>query len=256
MTMQYDRSKNDTLKTAAHPLRMIFLSLTTAMFAAFFVFVCMGTWQWMQKPTSFPIKKIVVQGNFTHETPMQLQKIIREQLSGGFFSLHLAAAKQHILALPWVADVSFRRVWPNTVEARITEQTAIARFSNNGILSATGKIFYPDMQTIPTDLPDLNGPIDQAQTMLSFYQTMNTAAKSLGLSVILLHLNATQSWYLQLSNQVIVNLGRKNALERFDRLVALYPTIVQSSQNPVTLVDLRYPNGFAVQYQNSNIAVS
>ncbi|MCX7125281.1 MAG: FtsQ-type POTRA domain-containing protein [Gammaproteobacteria bacterium] len=206
-------------------------------------------WAWMQKPTSFPIKQIQVEGQFSHVSSTEITKIIQARMRGGFFSLHLSSAKQAILAFPWVAHVSFRRVWPGILNVRVQEQQSVARFEKNGILNAEGAVFYPDIKTIPQNLPDLEGPVDQASVLLNFYQTANTLVKLLGLSVISLHVNAEQSWDMQLSNQVQVMMGRTEALTRLKRFVTIYPKITALSNQPILIVDLRYPNGVAVQYQ-------
>jgi cell division protein FtsQ len=83
---------------------------------------------------------------------------------------------------------------------------------------------------------------------LSFYQTLNPLAKSLGLTIVALNVSAEQSWDLKLSNQIQVILGRVDALKRFQRFVLIYPKIPASSKQTIALIDLRYPNGAAVQY--------
>lgn len=222
---------------------LLIVALITASFFA---------WSWMQKSISFPIKQIRLEGQFIYETPKQLQRIILSGMSGGFFDLNVSLAKEQLLALPWIAHVSFRRIWPGTLSVHILEQEPIARFGKNGVLNAEGKVFYPDIKTIPTNLPDLEGAVDQSATLFAFYQTLNVQAKKIGLSVIVLHENREQSWDLQLSNQLKVILGRVDPLMRFERFVAIYSKIIASSTDSLTLIDLRYPNGVAVQFQQNN----
>ena len=205
-------------------------------------------WIWAQKPTSLPIKQIRIDGQFSHVSPAIVGQIVKTKMSGGFFSLHLSAAKQAILAFPWIAHVSFRRVWPDTLTVRCKEQQAVARFGNNGLLSDKGVIFFPDANTIPQNLPELNGPANQAATMWDFYNNVNTLSKILNLSVTELQLSQTQSWRLTLSNQVQVVIGSHDALNRFKQFVAIYPQIAASSDKKIALVDLRYPNGVAVRF--------
>ena len=231
--------------------RSLTLFCLTVFLATILIIGGIYAWRWMEKPTSFPIKAITVEGKLTHESPVAIQHIMLTKLTGGFFSLHVFAAKQALLAFPWVADVSFRRVWPHTVIVKIAEQQAITRFGKNGVLNSAGDVFYPDAKSLPQNLPDLEGPVDQSKTLFNFYQTVNTLAHVLGLSVIALQVNTAQSWNLTLSNQVKVILGRQEALARFKRFVAIYPKITAVSKTPMIAVDLRYPNGVAVQYQEN-----
>lgn len=242
------RRHKKSVRTSSFP-RMIAWLLLLSIFTVCSVIGGQKMWVWMQKPSSFPIKQFHIEGQLTHETPQAVQKIIQTGISGGFFSLSVSPAKAQLLAMPWVSHVSFRRVWPATLNVRIDEHQALARFAKNGVLTTEGYVFYPDANTIPADLPELSGPENQAQNLLSFYQTLTPLAKSLGLTIVALNVNAEQSWDLKLSNQMQVILGRVDALKRFQQFVLIYPKMIASSKQVITLIDLRYPNGVAVQYQ-------
>lgn len=232
----------------AHSYRTPLLFFLMPVVIAILGVSAMLSWDWVKKPTSFPIKQIIVQGQLTHSTPETLQKMMQTQLTGGFFSLDVSAAKQAILSSPWIAQVSFRRVWPDQLIVRVREQDPVARFGKKGVLNSEGVVFYPDMKTVPQNLPDLEGPLDESQALFNFYQTANTLTKLLGLTVVSLHVNTEQSWDLLLSNQLHVILGRQEALPRLKRFIAIYPKITALSSHPMISVDLRYPNGVAVQY--------
>jgi len=235
--------------------RTLVLFYLSVFLATVLIIAASYAWRWMSEPTSFPITQVRVEGQLTHETPAAILHIMQTRLTGGFFSLNVSAVKQTILAMPWVADVSFRRVWPHTLAVRITEQKAVALFGKTGVLNVNGNIFYPNVKSLPRNLPDLEGPIDQSKVLFNFYRTVNPLAKLLGLSVIALRVNAEQSWDLQLSNQVHVALGRQQVLVRFKRFVAIYPKIVAVSNNrQMVSVDLRYPDGVAVQYADATIS--
>lgn len=210
--------------------------------------VVLWCWMWVQKPTSFPIKKMHIQGQLIHETPAQIQTIAQSRMIGGFFSLNLTDLKQAILALPWIQSVSFRRIWPDALMVHIVEQKSVARFGKHGVLNADGNIFYPDAKTIPANLPQLNGTDDQSKVLLNFYRSTDLFANLLDLTVINVSENAEQSWQLTLSNQVVVMLGHDNPLDRFKRFIVVYPKIVKLSTHSMVSADLRYPNGIAVQY--------
>lgn len=229
--------------------RGVFLLVLSLIVAGTLIFSATWAWSWMQKPTSFPIKQIHIQGQLTHETPQQIQKIVQKKLTGGFFSLNLLSIKQAILTQPWIQQVSFRRVWPSTLTLRITEQQAIARFGKKGVLNSDGQVFYPNEKTIPANLPRLECAENQLQGLLNFYRSADLLARLLNLSVIAITENAENSLNLILSNQIKVILGRDEALTRFKRFVAIYPKITPLSNRPIISVDLRYPNGVSVAYQ-------
>jgi cell division protein FtsQ len=202
-----------------HTYRTLILFCISVFLVTMLIIGGILSWRWVEKPTSFPIRQVNIEGQLTHESSLAVQKIMKTGISGGFFSLNVSGVKQALLAFPWVASVSFRRVWPDTLDVKVTEQKAAARFGENGILNTTGDVFYPSIQTIPQNLPDLTGPVAQAKTLFDFYQTANTLAHVLGLSIVSLNLNAEQSWSLMLSNQIKVKLGGQEALSRFKRFI-------------------------------------
>lgn len=239
-------------RAAASPAlwRVMLIPVLSALLCVSIVVGSVCAWHWMEKPTSFPIEYIHVQGEspLIHVSPDLVKKIVKTQLTGGFFSLNLAAVRQSVLSHPWIETVSFRRMWPNTLSVEVVEQKPMARFGANGIVNTEGHVFYPSVKTIPQDLPELAGPVAEAQELANFFQTANTLAKLINLSVVSLRVNAIHSWYLQLNNQVLVKLGRQDALVRFKRFVAIYPKIALTSKLPISSVDLRYPDGVAVQF--------
>lgn len=243
--------KKSQQRTHSHLLRTILFSFLFSILIAAAIFGGQKLWLWMQRPSSFPIKQFYVEGSFTHETEKEVQVIIQQGVSGGFFSLDVSQAKEQLLAIPWISHVSFRRVWPGALKVHIDEYQAAAQFGKNGILTTTAKVFYPNVKTIPENLPILTGPENQAEALLNFYEKLSGFSKSIGLSIVALNVNKEQSWSLKLSNQIQVILGRVDAEERFKQFVRIYPKILASSKQTITLIDLRYPNGVAVQYTTS-----
>ncbi len=221
----------------------------------FFVLALLyGGWIGSQKvltiiktPGRFPIKTIVIEGNLSHVSAENIQSLVQKELTGNFFTLNTSIAHQQILSMPWVAAVSFRREWPSTVSVHITEQIPIAQWGSNGLMNAEGKIFYPDINSIPANLPVFIGQSEQAKTMIDFYRTVSLLSTLLNLTVTQETLSARASWTLQFNNNMTVTLGRDQALSRFKRFVALYPKLIQADTQPITSIDLRYPNGFSVK---------
>jgi cell division protein FtsQ len=244
------RSTSRQVKTTT--LRVLIIPMLLALLCAASIVGGRYAWRYMEEPTSFPISHVIVQGQFARVSQKTLQSAVESQLTGGFFSLNLPAVKQAILHYPWVQSVSFRRIWPNTLRIKVNEQQPLARFDTNGVLTTTGRVIFPEATTIPQSLPLLEGPLDQAVELGHFYASANMLAQALGLTVVMLRVDAEHSWYLQLSNEMLVKLGRQDALSRFKQFVAVYPNIAKTSQKTIVSVDLRYPDGLAVQFMQDS----
>lgn len=63
--------------------------------------------------------------------------IYQEVLRGGtnaMISVDVADVRERLLALPWVADASVQRRWPDRIHIRITEKQPVAVWQVNGVL--------------------------------------------------------------------------------------------------------------------------
>lgn len=205
-------------------------------------------WQRMKAPSAFPIRHVQVQGKFNYLSPTEISQLVESHLSGGFFSLQLASAKKIISALPWVANVSFRREWPDTLIVSVDERVPLVRFGQKGVLSVDGMIFYPASTSIPAGLPVLIGSEGDSKQMMKMYKTLDALLRVISLSVSELQFNGKNRWQLKLSNHILVILGEEDMLKRFQRFVAVYPGLAKRSKTSIVSVDLRYPDGLAVRY--------
>ncbi|QTS83759.1 cell division protein FtsQ/DivIB [Coxiella endosymbiont of Amblyomma nuttalli] len=195
-----------------------------------------------------PFKKIKISVNGNHIRTMTLKNIITQNIDGGFFSLNVSALQLALLSIPWVDNVSLRRVWPNKLEIVIQEQQPIACWDNNALITAEGKIFSPPSDTIPKNLPHLQGPDDSVSLVLKCFRHLNQELMPLSVVVITaLTLSNRYAWSLTLNTHTKVYLGRENIDQRFKQLVHLYPSVISSHENQIDHIDLRYPNGLAIQ---------
>ena len=69
-----------------------------------------------------------------------------------------------------------------------------------------------------------------------------------------LTLDSRGAWSMLLTNGTTVRLGRTAAYERLQRLMSSWDVLTNQEPSPPTDVDLRYTNGFAVNWpQNTDI---
>lgn len=210
-----------------------------------------GYWGWRQlmKPDTLPFRHIDIVTKAAHVTSSRLQRVAWENLRGGFFSLNMNALKQGLLNLPWVADVSLRRHWPDTLIVTVVEQHPVARWGPSAVINDRGKVFYPDLKTIPKTLSLLEGPPGSESEIVNIYQKLRGDSNTLGLGIQSLVVSPRFAYRLLLSNHILVILGRESILPRFNRFVKLYPQLIGQKSDQVLRVDLRYPNGLAIRWK-------
>ncbi len=205
-------------------------------------------WKLAKNPSTLPFKHIKVTAKYKHTSPQQLKQAISREVRAGFFSLDIAQFKRHLQQqLPWVKSVMVRRVWPSSLLITIREYQPLALWNGVHVISQGGVLFSPSENSLPKNLPLLSGPKDTLSIVLSEYRYIEQRLSGLNMTVKKLNLTDRQAWHLQLSNDVVVMLGKDNVNERIARFIKYYPQLMAEHPANIQLVDLRYPNGFAVK---------
>jgi len=205
--------------------------------------------EWMNDPAEWPVRSVHIEGDFRHLQRTDIQTIVEPLTSDGFFAMDVVTVQQRIQVLPWVEQVSVRRVWPDELNIQVREQRPVAHWGARGFLNARGQAFEPQQPQELAQLPHLVGPEGYERRVLEMYGRVLALLKPLKLGIGSLQLDARRTWRVQLSNGLAVEIGRGHPVQRLARFVRVYPAILVSGEGRALSVDLRYSNGFAVRWQ-------
>ncbi|GMQ87029.1 MAG: cell division protein FtsQ/DivIB [Gammaproteobacteria bacterium] len=205
--------------------------------------------EWMNNPREWPVQSVHIEGGFRHLQRADIQNEVAPLASDGFFAMNVAMIQQRIQQLPWVDQVSVRRVWPDKLDIQVREQQPVAHWGARGFLNARAQVFEPEQPLELAPLPHFEGPEGYEWRVLEMYRRMQALLKPLKLGVGSLQLDARRTWRVQLSNGLTLEVGRSHPVQRIARFVRVYPAILAAGDGRVLAVDLRYSNGFAVRWQ-------
>lgn len=200
----------------------------------------------------FPIRAVKVEGPLQHLSSAQVQEAVTGYLHESFFRVDLDGIRDALLALPWVANASVRRQWPDRIRLVLTERRPVAIWGERALVDEDGAVFEPDGEADVQGLPVLEGPDGSAQLLLRNYRHFHEWLDPLGDTVVRVVMDSRRAWRLQLGTGAWVLLGRQAIPERLGRYVRSIGAIRR--QNPAQMasrVDLRYPNGLAIQWADS-----
>lgn len=206
--------------------------------------------RWLLDPHTLPIQRVQISGQFQHLTSAQLQEAVAGTVVGGFFTVNVEAVMRAARTLPWVDTASVRRVWPDTLRLEVVEQVPLARWGEHDLLNRRGERFSPPADTLPSGLPELQGPDGLEATLTASYYEMGKALAPDGLKIIRLIQDPRRSWHVGLDNGIELRLGHDNAYTHLLRFVRLYPKVLATRATEIATVDLRYTNGFAVAWNH------
>jgi cell division protein FtsQ len=213
--------------------------------------VLLVTWglQQVWDPQVLPVKVVGIDGEMRYLERSRLEQAVIQAVKGSFFSVDLARVRAEVANLPWVDNVTIRRVWPDTLKVQVVEQQPLARWGKDALLNRRGEIFRPEPLPDFPQLALLEGEPEDAVRISREYQRIDTLLKTIGLELTRVQVDARQAWQLYTRNGLELNLGRKEIIPRLTRFIRLYPRLDNMNQARLKLVDLRYTNGFSASWE-------
>lgn len=210
-------------------------SVVLAMYALVFVVVHLPI---------FPIRQVIVDGELSHVTREQVNLIVAKHLKGNFFTLDLPEARDAFEKLPWARKVSVRKRWPDRLEVAIEEHRALARWGDLALVNTHGELFHA---ATDAELPVFYGPGNGVKEVTENYAIYRQTLKKADIDVASVTVSGRRSWEIKTNKGMMIALGRAHMLERLSMFVSAYHATIGGLNVPISYVDLRYSNGFAVR---------
>jgi cell division protein FtsQ len=224
--------------------------------------------------TVLPIAGVEVKGELAFMNKDEIRSIVEDNISGGFFTVDLNRVRNRVREIvsqqPWIENVSLRRRWPDILEVFVEERKPIAFWNDDGYISENGYVFKPKSIDKKLNLPDLDGPDGQHNNVWKFMNVLYKEMSLLNYTVTSLELDERRAWQLKIEKNVglgdeetrsgiSVRLGRFDTEKRLRRFVRVLPELAAEKEfadNNINVIDMRYPNGFAVQMATNEVVSS
>jgi cell division protein FtsQ len=242
-----DVNKNNTL-AKTNLLDGLFL-LVVLLFIGIMLY---STISWMWDDERLPLSQFVLQGDFEYLESDDVQQVLASvDTLGTFMSQDVDELQYVVEELPWIAQASIRKQWPETVKIYVVEHRPSAIWNGTSMLNNEGDIFYADVSLVNTDeLIKLYGMDSTSSLVLQTWREIVPKFTKLGLTISSVVLNDRQAWQLILENGIRLELGKDSLDERLERFFSLYNQLGQDSQK-VSYIDLRYDTGAAIGWIDS-----
>ena len=200
-----------------------------------------AAWAGYSAVASRPIERVIFAGELDrlpHADLEALSQAVQRASRPG-----LAAVRAAALRMPWVRDATVRRRFPDAVEITFEVHEAIARWDDERLVSADGRVFRADHAD---GLPRFRGPEGSAAAMARQYAAIARELAPLGSPIEELRLSQRGAWHAVLRSGLTLQLGRGDVAARLARFVAAWPRLIAHEPEP-QYVDLRYPGGYATR---------
>ena len=209
---------------------------------------------WLVRVPSLPVREVVFAEPLSHTRRAEIEQVLPAALRGNFLSLNLEGVRGALEKLPWVRKAEVRRVWPAKLEVRVEEHKPMARWGEGRgeLVNSYGEVFsaLPSGQELQA-LPMLFGPQGTSPEVLKRYGDFIEAFSPVSEKPVQVVLSPRLAWQLKLNNGMLVEMGREQPKApvgvRLQRFIEVYPETIAKRPVRPTVVDLRYPNGFAMR---------
>jgi len=220
-------------------------------------------WQLYQyePETLLPIEHVAIEGSFKNLATDAVQARVSEVLQGGYFTVNLETVRDALLQMPWVEEVSIRRLWPPALNIRVTEKHAVAYWGSDSLISDKGVLFSPQPISHQAHLPQLEGPDQLHKKVWRFAAQVSAQLIKLGMRTEKVSLDERRAWRVyvvrdgvdsrQERGMIEINFGSTDTEQRLQRFLRVFAMRKAPDLNNVQVVDMRYPNGFAMRANNN-----
>ena len=202
----------------------------------------------------FPLKEVVFAQELREVQRGEVERALSGLVRGNFFSVNLDALRSALEKLPWVRKAEVRRAWPSRLEVRVEEHRPAARWGEGSgqLVNTYGEVFAASLpQSRGEGLPQLNGPIGTAPDVLRRFDEFSRQLQPTGRQPLQLVLSPRLAWQLKLDDGMVLELGREQPKapvgQRLSRFIEIYHSVLAERTPRPQVVDLRYPNGFALR---------
>lgn len=198
---------------------------------------------------SLPIRYVRTEGVFQYLSKEEIKSALMPLVTTSIFDADMQKIHETVAKLAWVKKASVERVWPDTIDIKVYERKAFVRWGQNGLLTEYGELFTPNNVDQFQSLLLLEGPKQQEAKTLEIMKGVNTALEDQALELAEFKVNDREAWKIKLKTGLEILLGRTGQLEKLQRFLDTFPVLGQEKIAAMQVVDLRYPNGYAVSWK-------
>ena len=211
---------------------------------------------WLIRRPMFDLTDIVVEGidgrRLARVSAGDLRAEGLARIDGNFFTIDLAALRARFERAPWIRRAEVRRVWPNRLEVAIEEHKPLARWSDGRLVNTFGELFsarLPDPDEREA-LLRFGGPEGTQRIVTERYDELERQLRRVAMRPQEVTLSERLAWSARLDNGITLLIGRDEGvavMDRVSRWASVHPDVQSRLDERTEVIDLRYPNGFAIR---------
>lgn len=236
----------------ARLMNRVSILITTATLLA----VLLASVWWFIHRSTFTIASVEIEPapgyQLRHVSSPQLRATSQLGGDSNFFTVNLDAIRSQFETVPWVRRASIRRVWPNHLVVAIEEHQPMAVWGESKLVNTFGEVYSASITQAEEDgpLPMLRGPDGSEALVVRRFEELRQWLSVLGRKPEAVSLSTRHAWSVTLDDETRLLLGRDQGVsieDRVKRWATVFPRVQDRLDRKAEVIDLRYPNGFAIR---------
>ncbi len=207
---------------------------------------------WLSNPANLSIQRVDWQSEFRYLDRNELQALIEPYVQTNLYLLDEVKLEVELESHPWIRAVSLRKAWPNELLLNVEEQLPIAFWGENRLLNQFGETFVAELPEKLGEFPLIYSPKNNGREMAERFIALARSMSSVGLKIAELTEDESGAWSMKLDEGQDVVIGRKEQEKRIERFRVGYTQALRSRFSDIRSVDLRYTNGFAIEWKRGS----
>ncbi len=225
--------------------------------------------------SSTRLRHIIIHADYRHYTQTQVEKMIQPLSGENIFHLKIGLLIEQLKKLPWVKTVTINRKGLRTLVVTLQDYTAIATWNKQQLIGQHGQLFTVAKKSWPVGLPafssevgkvsavkghDQSRVVSKLQSVLDYYKRLQPLLLSSHLQLLSLTDVEEIGWQMKVRaarHVMTVILGDSESHSQngacqnnccLQRFLQVYPELSSHHLGWASRVDLRYANGFTVNW--------
>lgn len=205
----------------------------------------------LNNPENLAISQIDVQGERKFIKDKDLSAVIDKYSRTNLYLLDADALEADLETLPWVRAITLHKAWPRQLIIDVEEQRPVAFWGRERLMNQYGELFVAELPSMKGIFPTLYSPEDKGREMGERYIQIKGWLKDLPLEISELTEDDSGSWRMKIKEGPEVLIGSEDQERRLERFRVGFQRELANKLVNVRRVDLRYTNGFAVEWKQS-----
>jgi cell division protein FtsQ len=205
----------------------------------------------LNNPENLAISQIDIQGERKFIKDKDLSAVIDKYSRTNLYLLDADALEADLETLPWVRAITLRKAWPRQLIIDVEEQRPVAFWGRERLMNQYGELFVAELPSMKGIFPTLYSPEDKGREMGERYIQIKGWLKDLPLEISELTEDDSGSWRMKIKEGPEVLIGSEDQERRLERFRVGFQRELANKLVNVRRVDLRYTNGFAVEWKQS-----